>query len=96
MIPSRQEIEEIEKDLAKKLMLKRGWKVKFDVRPYMFCDCFWKVCPAEKVVLIECYSARYPATWFDWKVEVMGEIRKVLKMGGYVKAEGSAKKEVLK
>lgn len=73
-IPDAAEIEEMEVQMRELIGLPRDWKVKVDVRPYLFYDMGYAIKKEEKTVEILVYSAQFPFSYARWHKNVAIEV----------------------
>lgn len=82
-IPSLETIEKHKREvidgLKKRGINLDGWTVEIEVGPWRSYDIHHEVDTNEKVIKLDVYSARYPATWYGWIEGLLTEIAEVLK-----------------
>lgn len=85
MIPSKEEIKELEERIRKALNQPDSFefkgKINIDVRPWLFSDLSYSIDinkePFELNILI--YSARYPESYYNWEKIAIQDIRLKMK-----------------
>lgn len=61
--------------LRKEMHLPKGWKIDYQVKPWLGFDMRYDVDKESKIVSILVYSARYPETFYQWYKELCAELR---------------------
>lgn len=79
VIPTDQEKKSDIATLKKELNLPEGWKIEYEVRPYLDCDMGYYVNKDTKILSVWCYSVAYPHSFGRYYKALCVEVRGHLK-----------------